>query len=124
MKAIDRNTMKPGDTVGVPRKVYIGWGTFRYVKIVPMKVQRITPAKTKIVMENGVEYDRYQKFYELDEDAKNQTYVAECAERLNDALYELQGFKLQGKLFTMKDDTIVALSESMDKVMEVLKCQS
>ena len=83
MKRIDRETIKPGDIVGVPREVSIGWGTFRYEKIIPMKVKRITPAKTKVIMENNVEYDRYQPFYELDEDAKNHTNVAESAERLN-----------------------------------------
>lgn len=54
--SIDKNTLKPGDVVGIRVKTQIGWGFFRYPKTIPLTIERITPARTKFVMTNGSEF--------------------------------------------------------------------
>lgn len=49
LKEISRDDLKVGDTVGIARTVNCGWlSTFRHRKIIPVKITRITPKRTKI----------------------------------------------------------------------------
>lgn len=120
-KTIDKDTLKVGDRVGVRIATRIGWGYFRYPKTVPMVIKRITPARTKFVMENDVEYGKYEPFYELTEKAEQQTHVAKCAENISKALNYIDDMKRNSKLYSQDDDTIVTVSELFDKIMEELK---
>lgn len=120
---IDKDTLRPGDIVGVRIATRLGWGYFRYPKTVPMKIERITPARTKFVMTNGVEYNKSEPFYEITDKSKHETRVAKCAENISKALNEIDNLKRNSKLYSQDDDTIIALSELMDKAMEVLKCE-
>ena len=44
--SIDKNTLKPGDVVGIKVKTQIGWGFFRYPKTIPLTIERHLPKCT------------------------------------------------------------------------------
>ena len=69
--SIDKNTLKPGDVVGIRVKTQIGWGFFRYPKTIPLTIERITPARTKFVMTNGSEFGRRDSFYPITAETNN-----------------------------------------------------
>lgn len=120
MNRLNREDIKVGDIVGVPFPVTIDWTRFRYQKIVPMKVARITPARTKIVMTNGREIDRKEPLYEVDKEAKYQTQIAECAGNISAKLYQLGEMKRDDSLFRKSDTQLENVSFLLDKIMEVL----
>lgn len=116
--SIDKNTLKPGDTVGIRVKTQIGWGFFRYPKIIPLTIERITPARTKFVMTNGSEFGRHDHFYPITAETSNQTYVAECAEKIHTALMTLDRLQRDGKLFKQDDDFIVKTAELLQQILD------
>ena len=116
--AIDKNTLKPGDVVGIRVKTQIGWRFFRYPKIIPLTIERITPARTKFVMTNGSEFGRYDSFYPITAETSNQTYVAECAEKIYTALMTLDNLQRDGKLFKQGDDFIVKTAERLERILD------
>ena len=72
LKKIDKDTLKVGDWVGVGREVSCGWGSsFRHQLIIPAKITRITPKRTKFFTDKFGEHDKKEIFYELDGDAGN-----------------------------------------------------
>lgn len=115
---IDKNTLKPGDVVGVRMKTQIGWGFFRYPKTIPLTIERITPARTKFVMTNGSEFGRYDSFYPITAETDNQTYVAECAEKIHTALVTLDRLQRERKLFKQDDDFIVKTAERLQRILD------
>ena len=124
MNRINRENIKVGDIVGVPSPVVIGWARFRDQKIVPMTIARITPAKTKIIMTNGREIGRHEPLYEIDEEVKQQTRIAECARNISNKLYQLGEMKRDYSLFQKSDTQIENVSFLLDKIMEVLTDES
>ena len=117
---IDKDTIRPGNIVGIKIATRLGWEFFRYVKTIPMEIKRITPARTKFIMTNGAEYNKSEPFYEITDEARYETHVAKCAENILKSLNEIDNLKRSSKLFKMDDDTIIAISELLDKVVEVL----
>lgn len=94
LKEIDRDTLKVGDTVGVARKVECGWcSLFRHSRIIPVKITKITPKRTKIVSDKFGEHDKREVFYELNKDAAQETILAEAFGTLKDGIYELEELK-------------------------------
>lgn len=124
MNRLNRENIKVGDVVGVPFPVTIGWTRFRYQKIVPMTVARITPARSKIIMTNGREIDRKEPLYEIDKEAKHQSHIAECAGNISNKLYQLGEMKRDDSLFRKSDTQIENVSFLLDKIMEVLADES
>lgn len=120
MNRLNREDIKVGDIVGVSFPVTIGWTRFRYQKIVPMTVARITPARTKIVMTNGREIDRKEPLYEIDKETKHQSHIAECAGNISNKLYQLGEMKRDDSLFRKSDTQIENVSFLLNKIMEVL----
>lgn len=115
---IDKSTLKPGDVVGVRVKTQIGWGFFRYPKTIPLTIERITPARTKFVMTNGSEFGRYDSFYPITAETSNQTYVAECAEKIHMALVTLDRLQREGNLFKQDDNFIVKTAERLQRILD------
>lgn len=115
---IDKSALKPGDVVGVRLKTQIGWGFFRYPKTIPLTIERITPARTKFVMTNGSEFGRHDSFYPITAETNNQTYVAECAEKIHMALVTLDRLQREGKIFKQDDDFIVRTAERLQQILD------
>ena len=73
LKKIDKDTLKVGDVVGIARPVRIGWySQFRHMRVVPAKIVRITPKRTKIETDQFGEHDKNEIFYEYDENAEKE----------------------------------------------------
>lgn len=120
LKELDKNALNVGDTVGVAIPVKIGWSVFRHSRYVPLKITRITPKRTKIILEDGKEIDKYIPLYELDDETANATIIAECAINIGNALYTLEKLKQDKKLFSQSDCKIVKVSELLTEIMGVL----
>lgn len=122
LKEIDRDSLKVGDVVGVARKVQLGWSSsFRHDRIIPAKIVKITPKRTKIVSDKFGEHDKYEKFYELNESAAQETILAEAFETLKDGIYELGELKRKDRLRTISDEDVLEVSKHMKEVMEILE---
>lgn len=113
---IQKDSLKVGDVVGIRKSTQLGWSYFRYPKTIPMTIERITPARTKFVMTNGLEYGKNEPFYKLTEESINQTRIAQCAEKFNRQLSTLERLRREGKLFTQNDAFIVKASELLEQL--------
>lgn len=90
LKEIDKDTLKVGDVVGVAREVSYGWGSsFRHQLIIPAKITRITPKRTKFFTDKFGEHDKREVFYVCDVNAGSETYLAKSFKCLSDGIYEL-----------------------------------
>ncbi|WP_105308672.1 hypothetical protein [Dorea sp. Marseille-P4042] len=120
LKEIDKDTLKVGDVVGVARKVEHGRiSTFRHRMIISAKIIKITPKRTKIVSDKFGEHDKYEKFYELNEDAAQETILAEAFKILQDGIYKLVELRRNGRLEAMSDEDILEASKHMKAIMEI-----
>ena len=120
LKEIDKDTLKVWDVVGVAREVSYGWGSsFRHQLIIPAKITRITPKRTKIVSDKFGEHDKREAFYELNEDATQETILAEAFKTLQDGIYELGELKRLGRLEAISDEDILEASKRMKAIMEI-----
>ena len=115
---IDKDLLKPGDVVGVQMKTQIEWKFFRYPKTIPLTIERITPARTKFIMTNGSEFGRHDSFYPITAETSNQTYIAECAEKIHAILATLDSLQRNGKLFSQDDDFIVRTAERLQQILD------
>ena len=113
LKEIDRDSLKVGDVVGVARKVEYGWHlSFRYDKIIPTKIVKITPKRTKIVSDKFGEHDKYEKFYELNEDAAQETILAEAFEIFLNGIYEVGKLSKNVRFKTISDPRSIKAHEN------------
>ena len=122
LKEIDRDSLKVGDVVGVAREVQCGWrSSFRHSRIIPTKIVKITPKRTKIVSDKFGEHDKYEKFYELDMDAAQETILAEAFKTFRDGIYELGELRRNDRIRSISDEDILEASKLMKAIMEILE---
>lgn len=118
---IDSKTLKVGDTIGVRETVCLGWKYFRYPITIPKVIKRITPKGTKIITEDGCEYDtRRTWFYKITAESKRQSNIALCAKKANYLIYELDKLKGEGTLLKISDDKLVEVCGLLNKIKELL----
>ncbi|WP_347991304.1 hypothetical protein [Mediterraneibacter faecis] len=121
LKEIDKDTLKVGDWVGIAREVSYGWGSsFRHRRIIPAKIIKITPKRTKIVSDKFGEHDKYEKFYELDENAAQETILAEAFKTFRDGKYELGELRRDDRIRSISDEDILEASKLMKAMMKIL----
>ena len=121
LKEIDKDSLKVGDVVGVARKIQCGWHWFRHDKIIPAKIVKITPKRTKIVSDKFGEHDKYENFYELNEDAAQETVLAEAFEVFIDGIYELGELRRNDSIRNISDEDILEASKHMKAIMEIIE---
>lgn len=122
LKEISRDDLKVGDTVGIARTVNCGWlSTFRHRKIIPVKITRITPKRTKIETDKFGVHDKYETFYKYDSEAIKESQTAKKFKELRDGVYAIEDFKSRRGLRAIKDEDLDTLSEHINAVAEVLK---
>lgn len=122
LKEIDKNTLKVGDWVGVARKVSCGWGSsFRHQLIIPAKITRITPKRTKFFTDKFGEHDKKEIFYECDSDAGNENYLARSFKCLSDGIYELNELKRLDQISSISDEDLLKVAEHMEAMMKILE---
>lgn len=117
---IDRNSLKVGDVVGVARGIQCGWHWFRHDKIIPAKIVKITPKRTKLVTDKFGEHDKYEKFYELNEDAAQETILVEAFKTLHDGIYELVELRRNDRIRSISDEDVLEASKHMKTIMEIM----
>lgn len=110
LEEIDKSTLKVGDTVGVMCTTIINWCYFKYSRIIPKTIARITPARTKFVMTDGTDYKNTKSFYKFDEEVRRQNYVIDCAKEIQKCINKLQGKTANGAIFRKSDDDIIKIS--------------
>lgn len=121
LKEISRDDLKVGDTVGIARTVNCGWlSTFRHRKIIPVKITRITPKRTKIETDIG-ECDKHEVLYKYDSEAIKESEMAKKFKEIKDGVYAIEDFKSSRGLRVIKDEDLDALSEYINAIVEVLK---
>ena len=121
LEEIDKSTLKVGDTVGVMCTTIINWCYFKYSRIIPKTIARITPARTKFVMTDGTDYKSTKKFYKLDEEVRRQNYVIDCAKEIQKCINELQGKTANGAIFRKSDDNIIKISEILKELCKEIE---
>ena len=122
LKVIDKDTLKVGDWVGVGREVSCGWGSsFRHQLIIPAKITRITPKRTKFFTDKFGEHDKKEIFYECDGDAGNENSLARSFKCLSDGIYELNELKRLDQISSISDEDLLKVAEHMEAMMKILK---
>lgn len=122
LKKIDKDTLKVGDWVGIARKVSCGWGSsFRHQLIIPAKITRITPKRTKFFTDKFGEHDKKEIFYECDGDAGNENYLAKSFKCLSDGIYELSELKRLDRIGSISDEDLPEVAEHMKAITEILQ---
>lgn len=121
LKEISRDDLKVGDTVGIARTVNCGWlSTFRHRKIIPVKITRITPKRTKIETDIYEEHGKGEKFYEYDENARKEDELVEKFVLVKDMEFELNQFENEYGLKWMDDEDILEMADYVEKIMKIL----
>lgn len=121
LKEISRDDLKVGDTVGIARTVNCGWlSTFRHRKIIPVKITRITPKRTKIETDIYEEHGKGEKFYEYDENDRKENELAEKFVLVKDMEFELNQFENKYGLKWMDDEDILEMADYVEKIMKIL----
>lgn len=113
--------LKVGDVIGIRKGVQIGWSNFRYPITVQKTIARITPKKTKVVTDDGCEYDtRRNWFYKITEKVEHESMIAQYAININKKLNALGDTARSNMLYKVSDDKIEKISKLLDEIMEVL----
>lgn len=89
---------------------------FRYPILRQELIKKITPKKTKIVTDY-TEHDRYNSFYEINDETNFIINVVNSYNNIKDLGYEMRRFEI-GKF---KDDELIQLGELSKKIIEILK---
>lgn len=122
LKEIDKEALEVGDVVGIARKVSYGWGlSFRHQLIIPAKITRITPKRTKFFTDKFGEHDKKEIFYECDGDAGNENYLAKSFKCLSDGIFELTELKRNDRIGRISDEDLPEVAEHMKAITEILK---
>lgn len=122
LKKIDKDTLKVGDWVGVGREVSCGWGpSFRHKLIIPAKITRITPKRTKFFTDKFGEHDKREVFYVCDVNAGSETYLAKSFKCLSDGIYELSELKRKDCIGRISDEDLPEVAEHMKAITGILR---
>ena len=117
MNTVDINTIKVGDKVGYCTYPTYGWKHFRYPIVEVMTVTRITPKRTKIVLDNSTEVDRHnfsRLIIPTEEDIKRSN-IAKTFLAIGNLEYKFDMLKRYGK-FSISNLT----DEELQKVYNLM----
>lgn len=122
LEEIDKSTLKVGDTVGICTAIKIGRKYFKYDRVTPKTIARITPARTKFVTTDGCEYnDRYNVFYKIDNETRRKNHVIDCALEIRNSLDKLEDGLIRGNLLSKSDDDIIKISEILKELCKEIE---
>lgn len=122
LKEIDKDTLKVGDWVGIARKVSYGWcSSFRHKLIYPAKITRITPKRTKFFTDKFGEHDKREIFYECDDQAARETFLAKAFRDIQDGIFELTELKRNDYIGKISDEDLPEVAKHMEAMMKILK---
>ena len=112
---VNLDDLKVGDVVGFCIYPTFGWHRqFRYPIVEPLTIKRITPKRTKFVLEGDIELDirsAKQLLVVVDEEAERQTIVAKSLVDLNRILSKIDDKRRVGTHITEQKLSDVELME-------------
>lgn len=118
-KAYHIDELEVGDTVYYAKEVRNGWSRLE-VRYIKTKVVRVTPKKTKAVLENGTELDRYSSVYkEFNRDMINETKKTLALDKICDNLYKLECIKKNGTYRSLSCEKAVEAAKLLDKAVNL-----
>ena len=122
LKEIDRDSLKVGDVVGVAREVNYGWkSSFRHRRIIPAKIIKITPKRTKFFTDKFGEHDKREVFYECDSEAARETFFAKAFRDIQDGIFELTESKRKDRIEKISDEDLPEVARHMKAIMEIME---
>ena len=122
LKEIDKEALEVGDVVGIARKVSYGWGlSFRHQLIIPAKITRITPKRTKFFTDKFGEHDKGEIFYEPDSNAVKENHLAMLFDGFRRGVYELDEFKRKEGIGIISDSDLLIVAEHMKAITDILE---
>ncbi|MBS4902312.1 MAG: hypothetical protein KHZ96_07510 [Coprobacillus sp.] len=122
LKVIDKDTLKVGDWVGVAKKVSCGWSSsFRHQLITPAQITRITPKRTKFFTDKFGEHNKREIFYECDNEAARETFLAKTFRDIQDGIFELTELKRNDCIGKISDEDLPEVAEHMKAITEILQ---
>lgn len=122
LKEIDKDTLKVGDWIGIAREVSYGWcSSFRHKLIYPAKITRITPKRTKFFTDKFGEHDKREIFYECDDQAARETFLAKAFRDIQDGIFELTELKRNDYIGRISDEDLPEVAKHMEAMMKILK---
>ena len=96
-----------------------GWARLG-VKYVQTKVTKVTPKKTKAVLEDGTGLDRYSSVYkELDQDMIDETNKTLAFDKICDNLYELECIRKNGAYRSLSCEKAVEAADLLEKAVKL-----
>ena len=96
---VNIDDLKIGDTVGFCKYIDYGWNLhFRYPIVTKKIIKRITPKRTKFVLDGDIELDieRAKRLVIFNDVAEQQTKVAKIFNKLKHIQYELNQAERKG----------------------------
>lgn len=118
---INKDNIKIGDVVGVARSIQIDWGIYKHPEIRAVKINKITPKRTKFVSDDGTEFiSKYTTFFELNEEAKRETELALAMKKFCNAYADVENYRRGEGFRHIPDEKIEKLSELMSEIAEIL----
>lgn len=115
---IDRKDINVGDEVYTLTYPSFGWSRrFRYPQVLKHKIAKITPKRTKITTEKGVEFDPKCKFYKLNDDLIRDVKIA------NDfAFFCKHNTDISVEMLSrLTDDTVTQVSSLLKTAIEIIE---
>ena len=100
------SSLKEGDEVCIEQKAMYGWLTFRRYRYPKKTVARITPAKRKVVMTDGTEYDHRQLFVYPCERTEQSNRVSNMLLNTSRQLFRLNSSEALKLIDDMSDENI------------------
>ena len=114
---IERKDINVGDEVYTLTYPGFGWSQrFRYPQVLKHKIAKITPKRTKITTEKGVEFDPKCKFYKLNDALIEHVKIANAFHNC----YMYAQNPQAGMLAHMSDETILKLNEHVEEIKKLI----
>ena len=121
---VNIDELKEGDTVGYCKYITVGWNnTFRYPIVYKRVIKRITPKRTKFILDDDTELnvDSAKKLVVIDDEAQRQTSIAKVFSDLRSIGYRIENARRQGIYLIEKkltDDELIEYHKVMKNIYD------
>lgn len=118
--SLNKSDLQIGDIVGIPIATVLGWTHFRYHEVVPKTIARITPARTKFIMDDGSEYNHRFDFVAVNDETEARNEVVKAVKTISASLSRIDQCKSRGELYTKDDRILMQLSQLLSQSADLL----
>lgn len=122
---VNIDELKEGDIVGYCKYITIGWNdTFRYPIVYKRVIKRITPKRTKFILDNDTELNvnSAKKLVVIDDEAQRQTSIAKVFIDLRSIRCRIENSRSQGVIYIIEkklaDDELIEYYKFMKTIYD------